>query len=476
MTSSNTHANSPLIPLSKRELSLVLAGCFCLIVFLSGSNSAISLILTPKLEQLGALEHFPIATIIGTIGIAIMTPIGGSLGNIVGRKTMLIVPPIIAIISIIGVAYSQTFIVFAVFRLLLSLAVGAYTSSPYILVSLIGTRNEVPKYMGILASAMAVGIFIGPAIGGVLLELGYLALATYFIAIFPIIGIILIQISLPKIPGNSSIKLDWIGTVLLSVLMTLFVLVLNFLPKLGWNNIYIIVGAVGFAILLPFFIVFENNLDNKGGNPVIPVRLFKNIEFSALLIIGLTAYYYITPMIAYGSRAGLEIINASSVQIGMFTLPRTLITLILPTFAGIWLSKKTTNSWIAMAIATGLPGIALLPLAFVSANTPVIIFFIAFGLTGISESFRAVSVTPAAQNTLATEDLGLGTSLTNFFNSMGSVLGASISGYLFNLAGGDVQNGIRNAFTSMVVVSAIGFSLVIFYIRPKIISRAKNKK
>lgn len=477
MSSNNSAtASAPLIPLSQRNLWLVLAGCFCLIVFLSGSSSAISLVLTPKLEQLNALDQFPIAIIIGTIGIAIMTPIGGSLGNIFGRKVMLIVPSIIAIISIVAVAYSTSFTMFAIARLMLSLAVGAYTSSPYIVVSMIGTRKEVPKYMGLLASAMALGIFIGPSIGGLLLEYGYLNLATYFMALILVVGVILIQIGLPKIPGNSSIKLDWIGIVLLAIIISVFVLVLNYLPELGWNHQYILIGIVLFFVLLPVFVLYENNQEKKGNSPVIAVRLFKNIEFTVLLLVSLSTYYLVTPMVAYGSRAGYELLQASSVVIGMFTLPRTIITLILPTFAGIWLSKKYTNSWIAMAIATGLPAIALLPLSFVTPEMPVIVFFVSFGLTGISESFRAVSVTPAAQDTLEAKDLGVGTSLINFFNSMGSVLGASLSGYLFNLAGGDVQSGIRNAFTSMVVVSILGFLLVIFYVRPKIIQHSKSEQ
>ncbi len=48
---------------------------------------------------------------------------------------------------------------FAIFRLLLGAAQGAFTAAPYILMREINESKDVPKAMGYLASAIAVGKF-----------------------------------------------------------------------------------------------------------------------------------------------------------------------------------------------------------------------------------------------------------------------------------------------------------------------------
>ena len=58
-----------------------------------------------------------------------------------------------------------------------------------------------------------------------------------------------------------------------------------------------------------------------------------------------------------------------------------------------------------MVIATLLVGVPLAVLGFTTTNTSVMIYFVAIAITGIAESFRAVSITPAAQATLEQKEL-----------------------------------------------------------------------
>lgn len=96
-------------------------------------------------------------------------------------------------------------------------------------------------------------------------------------------------------------------------------------------------------------------------------------------------------------------------------MPRTLITIILPTIAGAWVGKKAANAWKAMVIGTSLAMIPMAVMALVTnSGASIMIYFVALAVTGIAESFRAVSITPTAQAMLAPEDMGIGTSLVNF--------------------------------------------------------------
>ncbi len=60
------------------------------------------------------------------------------------------------------------------------------------------------------------------------------------------------------------------------------------------------------------------------------------------------------------------------------------------------------------------------------------IYFVALAVTGIAESFRAVSITPTAQAMLAPEDMGIGTSLVNFANSLSGTIAVAVFAVAYN--------------------------------------------
>lgn len=126
---------------------------------------------------------------------------------------------------------------------------------------------------------------------------------------------------------------------------------------------------------------------------------------------------------------------------------------------------------------------AALPMAmmgFTAPGTSIIIYFVALTITGIAESYRSVSITPSAQATLQPEDMGVGTSLVNFVNSLANTIAAAVFGVAYDLNTAsdptnvsNIQNGVNAVFWLAAIVSAIGFLLVIFVVRPKMTAKAE---
>ena len=105
------------------------------------------------------------------------------------------------------------------------------------------------------------------------------------------------------------------------------------------------------------------------------------------------------------------------------------------------------------------------------------------GFHGIAESFRAVSITPAAQATLAPQDLGVGTSLVNFTNSLSGLIAAALFGlaYDINTSGNTeslthITSGINTVFLMASLVSFIGLAIVLLVVRKQVNERAKESK
>ena len=139
-------------------------------------------------------------------------------------------------------------------------------------------------------------------------------------------------------------------------------LALNFGSSVGWTSPAIIAGFVIGIIALVALVKIEN----KASEPLIPMKLFKNKNYTVLLIVGFICYFYQNAMNVYAPIGAMQVMGAPTSAAGALQMPRTIITIILPTIAGAWVGKKVANAWKAMVIATGLVAI---PMAVMGAMT-----------------------------------------------------------------------------------------------------------
>ena len=201
--------------------------------------------------------------------------------------------------------------------------------------------------------------------------------------------------------------------------------------------------------------------------------LFKNKKYTVLLVIGFICYFYQNAMNVYAPVGALQVMKASASLTGALQMPRTILTIILPTIAGVWVGKKTANAWKAMVVGTVFVAIPMLMMAFTTPSTSIILYFAALTITGIAESFRAVSITPSAQSALEPHDMGVGTSLVNFANSLAQTISAAVFAVAYNACTASdptnttlIKNGVNAVFVVAAVVTVAGFILVVTVIRP----------
>ena len=90
-------------------------------------------------------------------------------------------------------------------------------------------------------------------------------------------------------------------------------------------------------------------------------------------------------------------------------------------------------------------------------------------------------MTPAAQACLKTEEIGVGTALVNFANSLSSSIAVAVYGVVYNkFTAADpantenIKNGVNAVFWTAGIVSVIGLALVVFWVRPLLEKQEKN--
>ena len=457
------------IPLPEKKRKFVQAGCICMMLSVAMYGLVFATLTSPILESVNAMGYVGLFSIFSALGLSIMTPIGGKLGDLIGRRNIVVIPGIICAVCGIAFAFVRSLVPLMILRFLISLAQGAFTAAPYIITGLINERKKVPKAMGMLATSIAVGGFGGSILAGVLTDMGMLKAAIIMPAIPLIVGVMFIGFNLPNQKNEGSVSLDIPGIITLVIALCGILLSLNFGSSMGFAHPAIITGFVIGVIALILFVKIEN----KTNEPLIPMYLFKNKKYTVLLVIGFICYFYQNAMNVYAPVGALQVMKASTSLTGALQMPRTILTIILPTIAGVWAGKKTANAWKAMVVGTVFVAIPMLMMAFTTPSTSIILYFVALTITGIAESFRAVSITPSAQSALEPHDMGVGTSLVNFANSLAQTISAAVFAVAYNACTASdptnttlIKNGVNAVFLVAAVVTVAGFILVVTVIRP----------
>ena len=449
------------IPLSNTKRRLVTLGCICLMLSIACFGLSLAVIQGPILEEMNAMSYFSTLTIFASLGLAILTPIGGKLGDLFGRRNIIIISGIVATICGIGMGIVTSIVPFMVLRLILGAAQGAFTAAPYILIREINEPQDVPKKMGLLSSSIAIGGFAGSIVAGILTDAGYLKVGIMLPVVPLIIGVLLIAFNLPNKVRKEKAEIDYQGVVLLALFLSALLLSLNYGPKIGWTNPRIILGFIVAVILGALLYKAEN----KAKEAIIPMHLFANKKYRTLLLVGVIAFFYQEAMNMYAPLSIQKVLGKSTTVSGSIQFPRTILIMVLPIIVGVWVSKKAKNAKVAMILANGLVAFSFLVLGFSNSKTPIMVYFIALALTGVAESFRAVSITPTAQSTLDPSELGIGTSLLTFINSLSPLFAAAIDGIIFDVNKNNIQTGINGVLFITAAISLIGTLIAVFKVK-----------
>ena len=461
--------STALVQLPKGKKKAVSLGTIMLSVAVACYGLALMNLVPPILDRLNGMSYAGLVGLCISLGITLMSPIGGKLGDIFGRKAVVVVAGLINLICGIGIAVAGNVLFLLICCFGVGLSQGAYVSAPYIIAGLINERKDVPKAMGFLTIALTLGGTIGSIIAGILSDMGLLTVAILFPAIPLILGITLIGLVYPNDKSGKQVSIDYKGIVLMAISMPAITLSLSGPTTLGWSLLFSgIVLAVGIAFAY-VLLKHESSIDA----PIIPMKLFKEKRYVLFLLVGAICYFGRGAVDNYAPLGAQQVIQTSAALSGSLQLPKTLLVCILPAIAGTWMAKKKANMWKAMLISTLLFALPLLCMGFtVQAGWYIIVYFTVITISGIAESFRGVSFTPAAQSCLKPEDIGIGTSMINFANSLTASVAAAIYSAIYGISTASgvtadtVQTGVNGVFLTAGVVTLVGVALVLTKIRP----------
>lgn len=437
--------------LSKGRKNIIYLGCCLLTSTVMLSAMGLNNTMFAILAQMNGLQHYSLMAVLSGFGTSIMCLVGSNLGQMYGRRIMSLIGASVALVCMIAMGLTNNLLVFIIARALLSFGIGTFTALPYAICATVFTPEEYTGRVGILGSIMALTTFLGSTISGAMVDQGLVALSIIYPGLFALTGALIIFIFLPKetpVPGKIDIK----GVLCVSVMLAAFSYSFTFASSLGFGHWSIIAGFVVTAVAA----VLLYKVEEKEAQPLVPFRLFRNGKFTGLCVIVMLVSIYQLVMGVYVPVTGQAIMGLTAAMTGLFSLPRTILSIILPLALAAWANKQPGNMRIGLIITGLCCTIPFVAFAFTDERTMVWVPFVLLAITGIAEGYKGVCSSPLVVRQLKPEDIGIGIGLSNTCGSLGATFATPVLGAIYNAR---VETDMNGALSIVYWITA-GFGLV----------------
>ncbi|MFV8173915.1 DHA2 family efflux MFS transporter permease subunit [Mycolicibacterium peregrinum] len=313
--------------------------------------------------------------------------------------------------------------------------IGAALLTPQTLSTI--TRIFPPERRGVAMSVWGatagVATLVGPLAGGVLV--GGLGWQWIFFVNVPIgvVGFALAVWLVPVLPTQDH-RFDVLGVVLSGVGMFLIVFALQEGQSRDWAPWVWATGAVGIAVMVAFVCWQAVNT----AEPLIPLRIFKDRDFSLANVGVATIGFAVTAMILPLMFYAQTVCGLSPIRSALLTAPTAIASGVLAPVVGRIVDRAHPTPVIGFgfsAMAIGLTWLAM----EMTPTTPIWRLLLPQLVMGVGMAFIWSPLAATATRNLPPDLAGAGSGVYNATRQVGSVLGsAGIAAYMTSRIGAEM--------------------------------------
>jgi MFS family permease len=223
--------------------------------------------------------------------------------------------------------------------------------------------------------------------------------------------------------------------------------------EIGWTSGEILGLATAAVVLTVAFVWWEG----RAPEPILPLRLFRNTTFSLVTAIGFTIGFALFGAIVF-LPVYLQIVQrAWPTKSGLLMSPMIAGVIAASVFAGRMVTR-TGRYKIFPIVGTLVAAVGMLALTLLGSDTPLWQAGIYMAVVGIGVGLCMQVLVIITQNNVAMSDMGVATSTSQFFRSLGGTFGTAIFGAVLSsrlshylaesLPGGAPSGGSTNSLLS----------------------------
>jgi EmrB/QacA subfamily drug resistance transporter len=311
--------------------------CTSLGMLLATINSGTLIIALPDLEKSLGTTLLQLVWVILAYMIAstVLVLTAGRLSDLFGRKKAYVLGFLLFGLASLGAGFAGDGTVLILWRILQGVGGAFLFANSAALVTDAFPKEQLGLAMGTNTMVAAVGLVIGPVLGGALVAISW-HWVFWFNVPLALLGSLWAGLVLHELANPDSVRgLDLLGTATFVVGLTGLVLGVSRGGISGWNDPVVIAGLIAAVVLIPLFVLIES----RGRAPMLDLSIFRNRLFAAAsgaaFINGLSRFALLFVFVFYFQGAqGDDPITA-----GIKLAPLAIGMLISSPLAGIWADR-----------------------------------------------------------------------------------------------------------------------------------------
>jgi EmrB/QacA subfamily drug resistance transporter len=443
--------------------------CASLGMLLATINSGTLIIALPDLERALGTSILELVWVILAYMIAstVLVLTAGRLSDLFGRKHAYVGGFVVFALASLGAGFAGSGTELILWRIVQGVGGAFLFANSAALVTDAFPREQLGLAMGTNTMVAAIGLVIGPVLGGALVAISW-HWVFWFNVPLGLAGALWGGLVLHELARRDAHRgFDLVGTTTFVTGLTGLVLAVSKGGISGWDDPVVIGGLVAAAVLLPLFVLIEH----RGRAPMLDLNIFRNRLFAAAtaaaFINGLSRFALLFVFVFYYQGAqGDDPITA-----GIKLAPMAVGMLVASPLAGIWADRRGSRALASLGMVVS--GAALALMTTLQAHSPYWQSMLWLALVGIGSGMFNSPNTAAMMGTVPPYRRGIAAGARTMLQNTGAVISIAFvlaivtsaipkdvlfkifSGLASGLTDAQLHPFIHNMHTALWVLAAI---------------------
>ncbi|MGH8922714.1 MAG: MFS transporter, partial [Actinomycetes bacterium] len=349
----------------------------------------------------------------------------GALGDRFGRKRVLDAGLLVFAAASATAAWAQSPEMLIAARAVLGIAAAMIMPATLSIVTAIFPPAERSRAIGVWAAMTGIGLVVGPAVGGWLLDSFWWG--SVFLINVPVIGIALVGglLLVPESQDPAATPLDPLGAVLSISGLSALVYAIIEAPNVGWTDARTL-GAFGLAAVLLTFLVWW---ELRSAHPMLQLDFFRDARFSAASVTLMLAMFAMFGTVFLLTQHLQFVLGYTAAQTGWRVMPIATLAIGAPLATGI-AERVGTKAVVATGLVIVAGGLWRIATVDVGEGYPPIGW--ALAVVGIGLGATMAPATHSVMGSVPAGRRGVGSATNSATRQVGDALGVAVLGSMLS--------------------------------------------